>query len=202
MRKNKAIILISFIFILLVTIASYLYLRYSRLSSIVTKDKVPGPNNEIAVLANDPIKKTFRDDGRIVYIIEGSFKSSLSRRENSYLISGIFIIRDDPLQREITTYVGGLDGNTFLGRYNNSLNGVSNWTVVPTEDIIDMIKPGDPVLLRYPLVLGQENAGIIDYVKKQEEIVDALIEEFHASDFKFEISESFYLNTSDIGIVE
>ena len=185
-------------FILLVSLASYLFISL-RNKEITTK--VPTESTEIGVISqgqDDPIKKTNSPDGdRIIYEIEGSLAGEFVRQ--GILLKAEFIIRGDLLERKIPLYLGAVDGTSSFGSYEGSFRSDSTWVKTALGVISQEIEPGEPLIIKveYPVTGSQSDLK----TRKHEEILDGLIVEFTKEEYAYQIPSDFELTATRIGVL-
>ncbi len=202
MGRKILVYLVFFLFLLTLLFSGYLFFRLKEKKPIVTTtDQISVDERKIAVNPQDPIKKGYMEDGKIiVYDIRGYFSENLKKKDP--ILEGRFIIEGDPLKREITTYIGYLNGKTVFGKYEGSFSGKSTWSMIDTEVVFNTIKPQQPVVIRAVFYVSDDEAERIS-LKEQEEVLDTLTLEFKGEKkFQYIIPIDFAIVADRIGVVE
>jgi hypothetical protein len=198
MSKKTLPVLLLGAFILLIILATYLFIRL-RNKELATK--TPTTSTEIERVVQEPtspIKKFIPPEGNvIVYEVEGKLVGKLDTR--GVLLRGEMVIRGDPLERKIPIYIGAVDGTSPFGRYQSSFSGDSTWEKTALSAIAEEIQPNEPVIImvRYPIT-GQASDL---KSRKHEEILDGLIKEFANEEFDSQLPTDFELTAVRIGVI-
>ena len=164
--------------------------------------EIPGLDQEVGSVSGNPIHKgIYPEKDGFMYELMGSFNGLVvleDRKDKA--IQGKFIIKDDPLKREINIIIGEVSGQVNLGTYKESFNSDSTWKVITTEEAYDLIKGVKEVKLRaiYSYKGSQE---VPDYAKEVQNVIDTLIKEFNVKLFTFNIPENFTLSVIGVGII-
>jgi len=201
MSKKSLFLLIILLFILLFVASVYLFIQVRQRSPDYYDESLENVGKTfINQLPGDPIvKRIIADNGGVIYNIEGKFSEKLEKQ--GVLLSGKFIIKGDPLKREINVLIGAADGNVSYGIYDGSFNDSSTWKVAPNDVVVELINPGTQVLIRVELQLAEERQ-VREYIKEQEEIMDAIIRDFQIGEFTYKIPADFTLVSMGIAVVK
>jgi hypothetical protein len=201
MSKKSLFLLIIPLFILLFVASVYLFIQVRQRSPDYYDESLENVGKTfINQLPGDPIvKRIVADNEGIIYNIEGKFSKKLEKQ--GVLLSGKFIIKDDPLEREINVLIGAADGNVSYGIYDGSFNDSSTWKVASNDVVAELISPGTQVLIRVELQLAEERQ-VRKYIKEQEEIMDAIIRDFQIGEFTYKIPADFTLVAMGIAVVK
>jgi len=145
----------------------------------------------------DPIrKKISQDETQVIYEIIGSFPEGL-RLENKFLV-GDFIIKNDPLEREITVVIGNTDREVYFGIYEGSFRGRASFRYVSTSVLVELIEPGELVELQIPIDLSQESE---ESIRASAPVLETLLDEFKKGTFEYMVPASFSLSPMRLGVV-
>ena len=198
MNTKKFFIIISLLFVMLVLISVFFLLQLRTSKQSPSLEEVG--KKSITHYAGDPIvKRIISGEKGVVYDLEGRFDEGLKAANGGFL-SGNFIINGDPLERKIQVYIGDIDGNVFFGIYEKSFEGESNWKSVSSSVVAELVKPTDPVVIRFNYEFSGAD-GEREYLKEYEDILDVLIREFQTDDFQYEIPFDFILSSARLGVV-
>ena len=201
MSKKSLFLLIILLFILLFVASVYLFIQVRQRSPDYYDESLENVGKTfINQLPGDPIvKRIVADNEGVIYNIEGKFSKKLEKQ--GVLLSGKFIIKDDPLEREISVLIGAADGNVSYGIYDGSFNDSSTWKVASNDVVAELINPGTQVLIRVELQLAEERQ-VKEYIKEKEEILDAIIRDFQIGEFTYKIPADFMLVATGIAVVK
>jgi hypothetical protein len=201
MNRKNLFLLIILLFVLLFVASVYLFIQVRQRSPDYYDESLENVGKTfINQLPGDPIvKRIIADNGGVIYNIEGKFSKKLEKQ--GVFLSGKFIIKDDPLEREINVLIGAADGNVSYGTYDGSFNDSSTWKVAPNDMVAELINPGTQVLIRVELQLTEERQ-VKEYIKEKEEILDAIIREFQIGEFTYKIPADFTLVAMGIAVVK
>ena len=201
MSKKRFFLLIILLFILLFAVSVYLFIQIKQRSPDYYDESLENVGKTfINQLPGDPIvKRIVADNEGVIYNIEGKFSKKLEKQ--GVLLSGKFIIKDDPLEREISVLIGAADGNVSYGIYDGSFNDSSTWKVASNDVVAELINPGTQVLIRVELQLAEERQ-VKEYIKEKEEILDAIIRDFQIGEFTYKIPADFMLVATGIAVVK
>jgi len=201
MSKKSLFLLIILLFILLFVASVYLFIQVRQRSPDYYDESLENVGKTfINQLPGDPIvKRIIADNGGVIYNIEGKFSKKLEKQ--GVLLSGKFVIKDDPLKREIYVLIGAADGNVSYGIYDGSFNDSSIWKAIPNDVVAELINPGTQVLIRVELQLAEERE-VRKYIKEKEEIMDAIIRDFQIGEFTYKIPADFMLVATGIAVVK
>ncbi len=198
MSTKKLFLIISLLFIVVVLVNVFLLLQL-RTSQLRTSLEEVG-ESPVTHYVGDPIVKNLIPGGEgVVYDLQGTFVDGLKVTEGKLLL-GSFIVNGDPLERKIWVYVGGVDGNVFFGTYEKSFEGDSNWKLVSSSVVAELVKPAEPTIIRFKYKFSGAE-GEREYLKKYEDALDVLIREFQTDDFQYEIPSDFILASTRLGVV-
>ncbi len=198
MSTKKLFLIIFLLFIVMVLGNAFLLLQLK--TSQLTSSLEEVGKNPVTHYTGDPIVKNLIPEGKgVVYDLQGTFVDGLEVTEGKLLL-GSFIVNGDPLERKIRVYVGGVDGNVFFGTYEKSFEGDSNWKSVPSSVVVELVEPTEPVVIRFRYEFSGAE-GEREYLKKYEDTLDVLIEEFQTGDFQYEILSDFILASTRLGVV-
>ena len=178
------------------------YFFYSRLEKIqeTTDVLLEGPEGKtIPVNENSPVRKsTLSDISGAVYELEGNYVEK-PEYTNGF-VRGKFIIKNDPLKREIDLIAGDINGKVFYGIYENIAQRGTTWSMVSTDVIAELITPDDNIRLMIVLQpLPEDSSG---YVEKQIRLLDTLALEFNNKVFEVAIPEDMTIMINRIGVVK
>lgn len=79
--------------------------------------------------------------------IEGKFVTNLEIIGETKFLTGGSVVKGDTYKNVIPVYIGTLDGNIYLGRYETSFKSNSSWEIESTDVLIQSTKIGDSVKL-------------------------------------------------------
>ncbi len=112
----------------------------------------------LASKARVPIRKLVGGDGRRVsYLVYGSFPGGLAvdLRRGDKALEGLFVLRGDPLEREIPVTIGFGNGKTNFTSFRENRRtateaaSAKEWKIVEAIELIGWIEPEDEVELRF-----------------------------------------------------
>ena len=193
--KKIAIVLFSVLFVVTAVLLGY-YLILTRQN----RAKVETAEIKTKVsLPDDPITKyVYGNNEGVLYMLEGTFVEKPVKQ--GPLLRGIFVLKGDTGSREINVLVGALDGNIFIGTFDGSFDGSSTWTPVPVDQVLAVISPGQPVLLKYVYRFtgGKEDS---EKIKELESIFDKLSEEIKVGKGDLKIRPTFIITAEAIGVI-
>lgn len=145
-----------------------------------------------------PIEKGyFRDRDAIVYELEGTFTEQL-QVDGGFLRSR-FVLKDDPLGRDIQVLMGTPDGKVYTGYYQDSFDSASTWQFRDSNLIASTVQPGNPV--RITVMLSTATSKAQGYKEQAESVLDTIIREYSSNDFNLDLPEGFMLSISRLGII-
>ena len=200
MNTNRFFWITPLLLILLIFLSVFLYLRFQKASiPVSTLPREEARVTEVVSFPGDPIvKMTISGDKGVIYELKGSFARKL--QSGGGLLSGIFQVQGDPLERKIRVFVGGTDEYTFFGTYEGSFEGSSTWKRTPSSLVAETVEPGEVVIIRptfeFTGIKGEE-----DGPRQVEQVLDVLIEEFHTRKYELQIPIGFALTTVHLGVV-
>jgi len=147
-----------------------------------------------------PIRMASAREGKGVYYeLKGTFVNGLNldQERKDAALFGEFILKGDPLERKIPTYLGAVTGYTLLGVYESSFSGTSHWSMVKTATIPEQISANEEVrvVLDFSLPLSDYTGQVVD-------IMDKLLSEFSSDSFNYKIPSDFALYANGVGIVK
>jgi len=117
---------------------------------------------------DSPINKLVKEDtGYTEYRLRGTITSKAEL--NTGIIHVNFQIDDDPLNREIFTYMGALDGQMLAGYCDDPNCQTGTWKVYPTSDIIPELTVGRQVVLSltFPYQLSDDHERQKDLLDRE-----------------------------------
>jgi len=200
MNKRKIFVLVGFLFLLLAALSVYLFILLKGKPTPSEKQALEEVGKTLFAPRPDvPITKTIttEKDG-IVYELEGKFTGKLEKSDK--LLTGTFVLKNDPLERRIRVFVGRINGNTLFGTYDGSFNDESTWKSTSSDIVLELVKVGEPVRIRINLPLN-DNLGLKKYTKEREDVLDTLIREFQIDEFSYEIPADFVLVADRLGVI-
>jgi hypothetical protein len=198
MGVKKLFLIVSLLFVILVLVGVFILLQLRTSQSPPSLEEVG--KKSVTHYAGDPIVKSLIPEEKgVAYDLEGTFIEGLKKTKGK-LLSGIFIINGDPLERKIQVYIGDINGSVFFGTYEKSFEGESNWKSVPGDVVAELIRPADSVAIRFHYEFsGAESER--ENLKKYEDVLDILIREFQTENFQYEIPLDFILSSARLGVV-
>ena len=198
MAGKKISYLVVAILLLVASIAGYLFYRLARYEPVLA----PNPENigkrTIPSLPTDPIKKFGTENG-LMYQIEGSFEGQLTQVGG--LLEGDFIIRGDPDRRKIKTFLGSQQGTVIFGTYKDSFLGDVTWRPITTDELLNFVTPGRPILIRVDFVVQGDPKADVN-VAEDEIVLDTLIDDFREGLFDSKIPRDFALVALHVAITQ
>ena len=191
--RSKTFILLAIILLISLGLILILYSRSQKLEKTISSP----PSTQIINQANNPIRKgTIESNNSVQYEIVGNFNQDLQVREDGVLI-GNFIIKGDKLKRQLKT--GILQQKVYYGEYEGAYTSKSTWKLTDTQEIPNLIKADQEVLMRVQLFA--DNTGKSAYYQSTETALDLLIYEFKQNKFEYRIPVDFVLSISGIGVI-
>lgn len=209
MKKRTFLVLILVFLVLagLYALGYYLAVRPAKDKSakVTGETKVPQTEEEVQEILlplreDIPVKKSLAaaDNSRVRYVLEGSFtsieKGEIADSGADYL-AGRFVLKDDPLKREIEVFIGSGTGMLALGEYSGSFQGNSSWQVEKVNNLLPRINGRQPVLLRLEMSLV---SNTYPYYGK---VLDNLYREYASGDFQLLIPAEFSLVAEGVGVI-
>jgi len=167
------------------------------------RKEIPGLNQEVGSVSGSPIHKgIYPEKDGFMYELVGSFADEpviLEERDDK-AIQGKFIIKGDPMKREIDIIIGEVSGQVNLGTYKGSLDSGSTWSLITTREAYEKIKQEKEIKLR-SIYTFKGSPEVPDYAQEVQNVMDVLINEFNVKKFDFEIPENFTLSVVGVGII-
>ena len=188
------------LFIVILSTSSFLFLRFReklfgpQLTTVQEEKKVIVPKEK------DPIKKSFIPEGGVSYEILGSF-TELTKPEDDNLLQGKFVVKADPLKRELKVILGHVNGDILLGTYEGIFSASkSTWEMKPAEEVLRQVRIGEEVILDFRMPTNNKNS-VRDYVSKNEKVMDALTLDFQSGEYKYTPPTDFLIYSESVGII-
>ena len=130
---------------------------------------------------NSPVVKRVNSGGEsAAYIVHGSFIAPLEQQSN--LLIGQFVVRDDPNKRVIPIMMGSAGREVQLRTYQGSFAGDSQWLMSSLNEAAREIPINTEVELRFNLTLNSSDRSFETH-QKLENRWDWLITEFAINQF-------------------
>ncbi len=207
MDSKKIVLFILFpLFFLAAVAVGYFYIKLNGVPASLTQ-LIPGKVSQkveitqnISSSGNPIVKSPFADKSGVIYEMEGKFVKPPIKTDYGPLLKGEFVLKGDQKERTILAFVGAGDGNTFLGTYDKSFNGSSVWKAVPTDSLLNMIKPDEIIRLKSTLK-SSGSAGDIDYFNQVQEVLDTLSKEIQSGNYVYKIPSSFQITAEGVEII-
>lgn len=200
---KKLLLAIAIILIFLFSIALYFLIKIQRTQqSYRPASENAGKIVETTISEGSPIIKTIPVKGTgVTYRLQGSFSSNFTDVEGreGKTISAPFILKNDPLKREITVNLGP-EGTAMLGLYNGDFSGSASWKVVSLSDLENSISPGQEVEVLVEYIFLGTTVG--DYAVQTQEVFDTIDKEYSTGKFAYSIPEGFFVLAAGVGKVE
>lgn len=201
--KKIAIVLFSVLFVATAVLLGYYLILTKRPDRLKVEEagEKAGTVNIIPKVnyPNDPVtKNVYGNNEGVLYKLEGTFIEKPGKK--GPLLSGVFVLKGDTGGREMNVLAGALDGNIFIGTFDGTFDGSSTWTAVPVDQVLAVISPGQPVLLKYTYRFtgGKEDS---EKIKELEAIFDKLSEEIKAGKADFKIRPTFIITAEAMGVI-
>jgi len=200
MRRGLYIVFGLLLLIVLVGVGWWLYNRmveYEQTEvveeSVKVEERLFGRNEAI------PINKTMRGSGEYVtYVLVGELVDPFI--QNGPLLEGQMVLRDDPAKRQFKIQVGDLDGNVLFGEYSESFDSGVTYSIVPAEQVIEVVQPGMPIKLTAIVFVDKYGEGD-DFEKELEASLDALRLDWEAGEYSYELPPQMVPYGSKLGVV-
>lgn len=207
MSKKKLTVVLGLLFLLVMVVLAILLLRYRILTSTLPGPLLDGKVHDtvgqrvITQSYGEPILKIFLSDSEgINYRVRGAF-TALNKNEEDNLISGEFVVEDDPLNRELSVIVGMANGNVMFVEYDGSFDSDWHAEEVLSEDVVGKVTIGELVELKFKMPFSRSNSSSVnEYIKEREDLMDTIIFEFQTGEFEKEMPDIKFYSES-LGVV-
>lgn len=199
--------------LLVVFLSAFIITLYLQIRRMEIPSGPPGPEEiSKAVIPplisrpGNPVKKSIAE-GKIGFAYEllGSFTKGVAVDETrpDKAWRGQFVLRGDPLKREIPVFLGVPTGTVVFGRFEGSFAGRSVWNSVAAEEMALEIKAGEPVQLvvEYSLPDLSSAESVPEYFRDIQRVIDGLSGEFDSGEYTMNIPEGFSLLSRGVGVV-